>query len=94
MSTVPADLAGALLAVGAVNGMQLDINPATLQMDTAASPGAPLIAQIPGQQHPSNQCQVGSTRDFLVVLATAAPITSAIAAANHRPTHSPVAPMG
>jgi hypothetical protein len=81
MSTVPADLAQALLAVGAVNGMQLDINPATLQMDTATSPGGPLVAQIPGQQHPSNQCQVGSTRDFLVVLAApasaAAPTTAA-----------------
>ena len=73
MSTVPADLAQALLAVKAVNGMQLDINPATLQMDTAASPGGPLIAQIPGQQHPSNQCQIGSTRDFVVALAAPAP---------------------
>lgn len=77
MSTVPADLAQALLAVGAVNAMQLDINPATLQMDTAASPGAPLIAQIPGQQHPANQCQIGSTRDFVVALAAPAqPVTT------------------
>ena len=76
MSTVPADLARALLAVGAVDGMQLDINPATLQLDTATSPGGPLVAQIPGQQHPSNQCQIGSTRDFVVALATPAPPTT------------------
>ena len=74
MSTVPADLAQALLAVGAVNAMQLDINPGTLQMATATSPGGPLVAQIPGQQHPSNQCQIGSTRDFIVALAAPAPV--------------------
>ena len=69
MSTLPADLADALLSVGAVNAMQLDINPATLQMDAASTPGGTLTARIPGQQHPSDQCQVGSTRDFVVALA-------------------------
>lgn len=69
MGTVPADLAQALLSVGAVDGMQLDINPATLQMDTASTPGGTLTAQIPGQQHPSDQCQIGSQRDFIVALA-------------------------
>ena len=89
MSTVPADLAQALLAVGVVNGMQLDINPATLQMDTAASPGGPLIAQIPGQQHPPNQCQIGSTRDFVVALAAPAPAPARAPAT--LPTHlSPI----
>jgi hypothetical protein len=73
MSTLPVDLATALLGVGAVNAMQLDINPGTLQMDTATSPGAPLVAQIPGQQHPANQCQIGSTRDFIVALAAPLP---------------------
>jgi hypothetical protein len=73
MTSVPADLARALLTVGAVNAMQLDLNPATLQMDTATSPGGLLVAQIPGQQHPANQCQIGSTRDFVVALA--APVT-------------------
>ena len=73
MSTLPVDLATALVSVGVVNAMQLDINPATLQMDTASSPGGPLIARIPGQQHPSDQCQVGSTRDFIAVLAAPVP---------------------
>jgi hypothetical protein len=73
MSTVPADLAAALLAVGTLDAMQLDINAATLQMDAATSPGAPLVARIPGQQHPSDQCQVGSTRDFIVALAAPDP---------------------
>ena len=73
MSTLPVDLATALVSVGVVNAMQLDINPATLQMDTASSPGGPLVARIPGQQHPSDQCQVGSTRDFIAVLAAPAP---------------------
>ena len=84
LSTLPADLAGALLSVGAVNAMQLDINPATLQMDTATTPGGPLMAQIPGQQHRSDQCQVGSTRDFVVVLAAPTPATAGSGARIHR----------
>ena len=81
MSTLPVDLATALLSVGVVNAMQLDINPATLQMDTATSPGGPLVARLPGQQHPSDQCQVGSTRDFIAVLAAPAPTRAHGAAA-------------
>jgi hypothetical protein len=69
MAAVPADLADALVTAGAVTGMQLDINPYTIQMDTAATPGGPLVAQVPGQQRPADQCQVGWTRDFVVVLA-------------------------
>ena len=84
MSTVPADLAGALQSVGVVNAMQLDINPATLQMDTATIPGGPLVAQIPGQQHPSDQCQVGSTRDFVVVLAAPAAVAAGSGTHVHR----------
>jgi hypothetical protein len=83
MSTLPVDLATALVSVGIVNAMQLDINPATLQMDTASSPGGPLVARIPGQQHPSDQCQVGSTRDFIAVLAAPAPSNTRGAVARH-----------
>lgn len=67
---LPADLSGALLRAGAVTGMQLDINPSTLQLDTAATPGAPLVARDPGQMRPADQCQVGWIRDFITVLAT------------------------
>ncbi len=71
MAALPTDLANALTTVGAVTAMQLDINPYTIQMDTASVPGGPLVAQVPGQQRPADQCQVGWTRDFVVVLAKA-----------------------
>jgi len=69
MSTVPADLANALTSAGATVAMQLDINPAWVQLATAATPGAPLVARVPGQNRPADQCQVGWTRDFIAVLA-------------------------
>jgi len=68
--SLPVDLSGALLSAGAVTAMQLDINPSTLQLDTAATPGAPLVARVPGQTRPADQCQVGWTRDFITVLST------------------------
>jgi hypothetical protein len=68
MSTVPVDLSSALTAAGAATAMELDINPEWVQMDTAVTPGAPLAAQIPGQNRPANQCQTGWTRDFVAVL--------------------------
>ena len=68
MSTVPLDLANALISAGAVRAMELDINPEWVQMDTAATPGAPLVAQVPGQNRPADQCEVGWTRDFVAVL--------------------------
>jgi hypothetical protein len=68
MSTTPADLAAALVAAGAVIGMELDINPQWVQLDAAPTPGAPLAAQVPGQNRPADQCQVGWTRDFVEVL--------------------------
>ena len=68
MSTVPVDLATALIDAGAVRAMEMDINPEWVQMDTAATPGAPLVAQIPGQNRPADQCQIGWTRDFVAVL--------------------------
>jgi hypothetical protein len=69
MSAVPADMAQALIDAGATVAMELDINPEWVQLDTAPSPGAPLVAGVPGQNRPANQCQVGWTRDFITVLA-------------------------
>ena len=57
MSTVPVDLANALISAGAVSAMELDINPEWVQMDTAATPGVPLVAQVPGQDRPADQGQ-------------------------------------
>jgi hypothetical protein len=70
MSTIPVDLASALISAGAVRAMELDINPEWVQMDTASTPGAPLAAQIPGQNRPADQCDAGWTRDFVAVLST------------------------
>ncbi|HUZ09757.1 MAG TPA: hypothetical protein VMU76_06265 [Acidimicrobiales bacterium] len=68
MSAVPADLASALVSAGATVAMQLDINPYWVQLATAATPGGTLVAQVPGQNRPADQCQVGWTRDFVAVL--------------------------
>jgi len=68
MSAVPADLANALIAAGAVTALELDINPYWVQVDTSPTPGAPLVAGVPGQQRPANQFSVGWTRDFVTVL--------------------------
>lgn len=69
MSTVPIDLADALVSSGAVIGMELDINPEWVQADVAPVPGGVLAAEVPGQNRPSDQYQVGWTRDFVAVLA-------------------------
>ncbi len=68
-SLLPADLSAALLSAGAVNAMQLDINPEWVQMDAAAAAGAPLVAQVPGQNRPASQYLSGWTRDFFAVMA-------------------------
>ena len=74
MALLPADLCAALLDAGAVNAMQLDINPNWVQLDTAASGGAPVVAAVPGQNRPADQYLVRWTRDFFAVLApTSAP---------------------
>ena len=70
MSVIPSDLAAALVDVGAVTGMELDINPEWVQLDAASAPGGALSAMIPGQDRPANQYQAGWTRDFITVLAT------------------------
>jgi hypothetical protein len=68
MSTVPIDLANALVSGGATTAMELDINPEWVHVATAPTPGGPLTAQIPGQNRPADLCQVGWTRDFVVVM--------------------------
>lgn len=70
MNALPADLGSALIAAGAVTGMELDINPEWVQLAFAPNPGAPLQTGIPGQNRPADQYQVGWTRDFVTVLAT------------------------
>jgi hypothetical protein len=69
MSALPSDLANALIAAGATVAMELDINPMWVHLATAATPGNALAPQIPGQNRPGNQCQIGWTRDFIAVLA-------------------------
>jgi hypothetical protein len=69
MSALPVDLADALVGVGAVTGMELDINPEWVQLAWAATPGGLLTPGLPGQRRPGDQYQVGWTRDFITVLA-------------------------
>jgi hypothetical protein len=69
-SVTPGDLSAALLDAGAVNAMQLDINPEWVQLDAAPALGAPLVSQIPGQNRPASQYVAGWTRDFFVVMGT------------------------
>jgi hypothetical protein len=49
--------------------MELDINQEWVQLDTAARPGGPLTASVPGQVRPASQYLTGWTRDFFTVLA-------------------------
>ena len=69
MAASPADLAEALARSGARIAMELDINPEWVQMDSAARPGGPLSAGVPGQHRPATQYLTGWTRDFIAVLA-------------------------
>lgn len=69
MGLLPSDLAGALQGAGAVEAMQLDINPEWVQAVTAAAPGAPLRTAVPGQNRPAGQYVAGWSRDFFAVLA-------------------------
>ncbi len=69
MSLVPSDLAAGLVDAGAVDAMELDINPEWVQAVAAQGPGAPLAAMIPGQNRPADQYQAGWSRDFVTALA-------------------------
>jgi hypothetical protein len=68
MSTTPYDLASVLARHGARTGMELDINPAWVQLDVAHAPGGALRAEVSGQIRPANQFLYGWTRDFFTVL--------------------------
>ena len=70
MDALPADLANALIAAGAVTGMELDVNPQWVQLAWSATPGGTLTAGVPGQSRPADQYQVGWTRDFVTVMAS------------------------
>jgi hypothetical protein len=69
MSLTPTDLAAGLVSAGAVNAMELDINPEWVQADAAPTAGAAMSALIPGQNRPANQYLSGWTRDFVAVIA-------------------------
>ncbi len=69
IALLPGDLADALHTAGAVEAMQLDINPEWVQAVTAAAPGAPLQTAVPGQHRPAGQYLAGWTRDFFAVMA-------------------------
>jgi hypothetical protein len=68
MSVTPYDLARALSRNGARTGMELDINPAWVQLDVAHEPGGHLHAEVSGQYRPADQYVNGWTRDFVAVL--------------------------
>jgi hypothetical protein len=68
MSSTPYDLARALSRYGARTGMELDINPAWVQLDVAHEPGGYLHAEVSGQHRPADQYGDGWTRDFIAVL--------------------------
>ena len=72
MSALPIDLASALSDDGAIDAMELDINPTWIQLDLASTAGGPLASIIPGQSRPPNQYLVGWSRDFVTVLTSAA----------------------
>jgi hypothetical protein len=68
MSTTPYDLAYALAHSGARTAMELDINPAWVQLDVAHRLGGPLRARVYEQYRPADQYLYGWTRDFVAVL--------------------------
>jgi hypothetical protein len=68
MSASPEDMAQALVERGARIGMELDINPAWVQLDVASHPGGALQAEVPGQIRPADQYLWGWSRDFITVL--------------------------
>jgi hypothetical protein len=69
MAALPVDLADALIACGATSAMELDINPAWIELALAPAAGGPLSAGVPGQNRPATQYLSGWTRDFVAVLA-------------------------
>jgi hypothetical protein len=84
MSATPYDLADGLARSGARIAMELDINPAWVQLDTARGPGGRLTAAVPGQNRPADQYLVGWTRDFITVLAPPAAVPATAPPVNSR----------
>lgn len=68
MSASPYDLAHVLASEGTRIAMELDINPAWVQLDVARHPGGALRAEVYGQVRPADQYLSGWTRDFFTVL--------------------------
>jgi hypothetical protein len=68
MSSTPYDLAHVLASNGARTGMELDINPAWVQLDAAPRPGGSLSAEVYSQNRPADQFLYGWTRDFITVV--------------------------
>lgn len=69
MSASPGDLATALVRSGARSAMELDINPAWVQLAYAKKPGWRLQPGVTGQLRPADQYLLGWTRDFIAVMA-------------------------
>lgn len=69
MHAMPADIAEALVAGGAVTGMQLDINPYWVTLGTTPAPGGGLVSQVPGETNSATIFQSGWERDFFTVMA-------------------------
>ena len=69
MRAIPYDLAEAMVSVGVVRGIQLDMNPYWIDLGTATTPGAPMVSRVPGQNRPASIFSAGWQRDFMVVLA-------------------------
>lgn len=69
MHALPSDLAEAMVSVGAVRAMQLDINPYWVTLGTTPAPGGTLVSQIPGETNPATIFQTGWERDFFTVMA-------------------------
>ena len=67
MSALPLDLGAALIDAGAIRAMELDINPAWVQLESTPHPGGVLVAGIPNQHRPGDQYSIGWTRDFVTV---------------------------
>jgi hypothetical protein len=64
----PSALARALIAVGVVRAMELDINPAFVTLDIFPNGGGPNGAKLlPDMEEPPNHFIASSTRDFIAV---------------------------
>jgi hypothetical protein len=70
-SMLPSDLAAALIAVGAVRAMEMDINPAWVTFDTFTDgPGGPTGTKLLSTMNfPTTHYLYPSTRDFVAVFA-------------------------